>query len=164
MAFCLMICLFHTGSANAQEPKLLGTFGDWATYKINEAGNDVCYMVSKPKKAQGNYTKRGDIFALVTHRPGKDKKNVFSYMTGYTYKPESDVRLTIDGREFILFTENDMAWAPDDMMDNRLAKAIQDGSTMVVKGTSSRGTLTTDTFSLKGSTKAHEKISSACNI
>ena len=73
-------------SAMAQTPTLIGNYGDWAAYSFTENGNKVCYMVSQPTKAQGNYTKRGDIFALVTHRPAENTKNVFSYITGYTYK------------------------------------------------------------------------------
>ena len=33
---------------------------------------------------------------------------------------------------------------------------------MVVKGTSSRGTVTTDTYSLRGFTAAYDAISGAC--
>jgi len=36
------------------------------------------------------------------------------------------------------------------------------GLTMVVKGTSSRGTLTTDTYSLRGFTAAYDAMQKAC--
>jgi hypothetical protein len=55
-----------------------------------------------------------------------------------------------------------MAWAPDTAQDNAITEAIKTGSSMVVKGTSSRGTVTTDTFSLSGSSKAYEAISTEC--
>ena len=41
---------------------------------------------------------------------------------------------------------------------------MKKGNRMVVKGTSSRGTLTTDTFSLKGFTKAYGAIGKACGL
>jgi hypothetical protein len=151
-------------SALAQTPTLIGNYGDWAAYSFTENGNKVCYMVSQPTKAQGNYTKRGDIFALITHRPAENTKNVFSYITGYTYKNGSDVSVEANNQNFTLFTQNDMAWTPDQSTDNRLADAIRKGSRMVVKGTSSRGTLTTDTFSLKGSSGDHDAISKACGV
>jgi invasion protein IalB len=150
--------------AMAQTPQLIGNYGDWAAYSFTENGSKVCYMVSQPKKAEGNYTKRGDIFALVTHRPGENTKNVFSYITGYTYKGGSDVTVQVNGETYTLFTEKDMAWTPDQDSDNRLAEDIRKGSTLIVKGTSSRGTLTTDTFSLKGSGGAHDAISEACGV
>lgn len=153
---------FASFGAHAQAPNLIGNFGDWAAYSFEENGSKVCYMVTQPKKAEGNYTKRGDIFALVTHRPGQKTKNVFSYITGYTYKKDSDVTVNIDGQNFKLFTQKDMAWTQSQDDDNRLANAIRKGSKMTVKGTSSRGTLTTDSISLKGSGGAHDAINKAC--
>ncbi len=150
--------------ANAQTPQLIGNYGDWAAYSFTENGNKVCYMVSQPTKAEGNYSKRGDIFALITHRPGEKTKNVFSYITGYTYKEGSDVTVNVNNEKFTLFTQKDMAWAPDQASDNRITDAIRKGSRMVVKGSSSRGTLTTDTFSLKGSGGAHDAINKACGV
>ncbi|MGH1404643.1 MAG: invasion associated locus B family protein [Alphaproteobacteria bacterium] len=147
---------------HAAQPEQLGKFGDWTSYKMVERGSKICYMVSKPVDAKGNYTRRGEIFALITHRPSENTKDVFSYITGYTYKQGSDATVTIDGKNYILFTQDDTAWAPDAEADGQLAKAIQKGSKMLVKGTSSRGTLTTDTYSLKGSGSAYKAISKEC--
>lgn len=157
----LMAVIFSL-QAHAAEPREIGVFGDWTAYVLTEKGQTVCYMVSVPKKAQGKYTKRDDIFALITHRPSQNTKDVFSYITGYTYKPGSDADITIDGKKYTLFTQGDTAWTPDAESDAILAKAIQQGSKMVVKGTSRRGTLTTDTFSLKGSGGAYKAISKEC--
>lgn len=150
--------------AMADEPKVLSAHGDWTAYVFNENGNKVCYMASQPIKAEGAYTKRGDIFALVTHRPGEDSRDVFSYITGYSYKPSSNVSLSFGSKKFTLFTQNDMAWAVDDKTDRDIAKAIRGGSKMIVKGSSSRGTKTTDTFSLRGSSAAHDAISRECGL
>ena len=121
-------------------------------------------MAGKPTKKEGNYKKRDDVYVLITHRPGEGSKNVFSYITGYTYKPTSDAIATIGKQSFALFTQNNTAWAPDAQTDNKLAKSIQGGSKMVVVGTSSRGTKTTDTFSLSGTTAAYKAISKACGL
>lgn len=163
-AAVLGIAGFASWGAQAQAPSLIGNFGDWSAYTFEEDGSKVCYMVTQPKKAEGNYTRRGDVFALVTHRPGQNTKNVFSYITGYTYKKESDATVTIDGTNYTLFTQNDMAWTPSQDADNTLANAIRKGSKMSVKGTSSRGTLTTDTISLSGSGAAHDAINKACGV
>ncbi|MEI2768851.1 MAG: hypothetical protein V9E86_10300 [Nitrosomonas sp.] len=76
--------------AHATEPKMIGEHGDWIAYTFMENSNKVCYMVSQPKKTSGNYSKRGDVFVLVTHRPAEKSKNVFSYVSGYTYKTEEN--------------------------------------------------------------------------
>ena len=161
-----MVCamLPIASAADAQEPRRLGTYGEWTAYTFVENGNKVCYMASQPNKAEGDYTRRGDVFALITHRPGENTKNVFSYMTGYGYKPGSDATVKIGSDTYTLFTQDETAWTPDPQSDNRLASAIRRGVNMIVKGTSARGTVTTDTFSLKGSAAAHDAISKECSI
>ncbi|NBX66319.1 MAG: hypothetical protein EBQ96_04915 [Proteobacteria bacterium] len=160
----LAIALFAvTAPAMADEPKLLSTHGDWTAYSFKENGGTVCYMASQPKKSEGNYKKRDQVFALVTHRPAENTKNVFSFIAGYTYKPGSDVTLTFDDKQtFTLFTNKDMAWAKDAETDNKITEALRKGSKLVIKGESMRGTLTTDNFSLKGTGGAHEAIGKAC--
>ncbi len=148
----------------ANEPKLIGEHGDWKAYMFMENNNKVCYMVSQPKKTSGNYTKRGDVFTLVTHRPAEKSKNVFSYIAGYTYKSGSEATVTVNNQSFKLFTQDDSAWAPDEATDNKITDAIKRGSSLVVKGASSRGTETVDTFGLGGSTAAYKAISSECGV
>ncbi len=164
--FVISAALFVVTSAWAQQaPKLVGEFDDWSAYVFTEgADNKVCYMVSQPKSEEGNYTQRGDVFALITHRPAEDSLNVFSYIAGYSYKPESEVTVSIGNQSFTLFTEGESAWTPDQVTDNKLADAIRRGNSVVVKGVSSRGTKTTDTFGLKGSSAAYKAISEACGI
>lgn len=156
--------LLPTLTAVAGTPRLISTHESWDAWVLEEAGGKVCYMASKPDKEQGNYARRGEIYVLVTHRPAEGTHNVFSYITGYSYKPGSDARVKIDGKRFTLFTQDETAWAPDAVTDNNLAQAIRAGSSMVVTGTSTRGTLTTDTFSLGGSAAAHDAISKECGI
>lgn len=160
----LVFSVFPAALSRAANIELVGEYGHWSAYTFMEDGNRVCYMASQPVKAEGKYTKRGDIFALVTHRPAEGTRNVFSYITGYTYKPGSDVTVKIEGKSFTLLTQDDTAWTPDQESDEALSAAIRKGSRMVVKGTSSRGTLTTDTFSLKGSGAAYEAINQKCKI
>lgn len=164
LSLALLGALMIAADAQASEPRLIATHGSWSAYVFLEGGNKVCYMAAKPQRREGNYTSRDDTFALITHRPAEGSKNVFSYVTGYPYKPGSEATVTISGRNYALFTQDDTAWAPDAAQDNALADAIKAGSSMVVKGTSSRGTLTTDTFSLSGSSKAHEEISRECGL
>lgn len=151
-------------NAFASDPQPLGAFGAWQAFTFMEDGQKVCYMAAKPSAEEGKYAKRGDVFALITHRPGEGTKNVFSYITGYDYKSGSDATLKIDGDNFLLFTQDNTAWAPDADTDNKIADNIRKGSKMIVTGTSSRGTLTTDTYSLRGSSAAHDAINKACSI
>ena len=162
-AFVVTVATLTASSfAIAGEPTKIGDYGDWSAYSFLENGKKVCYMVSSPKTDEGKYTRRGDIYTLITHRPSENTRNVFSYIAGYPYKQDSDVTVKVDSKEFQLFTYEETAWAPDSSTDNALTGALRKGSKMVVKGKSKRGTLTTDTYSLKGSGAAHDAISKAC--
>jgi invasion protein IalB len=151
------------GPARAADPKMVATHGKWSVYVyVDETGNKVCYMASEPAKNEGTYTRRGQIYALITNRPAEGTKNVFSYIAGYPYKTGSDATVKIDGNSFTLFTQEDTAWAPDAATDEKITAALRKGSSMVIKGTSSRGTQTTDTFALSGSGAAHDAMTKEC--
>ena len=154
-------------SAQAQEqapPKPVGRYGDWQALTFEEAGNIACYMISEPKQAQGNYSTRGKVYALVTHRPTSKQLNVLTVIAGYTYKEKSEVTIEIGEEKFSLFTEQGTAWAPDAETDQKLVEAMKNGSGMIVRGVSSRDTETTDTYSLQGFTKAYNAIGEACGL
>lgn len=160
----LGLMIFAVSPAKADTPQLISTHGDWSAFTFMENGNKVCFMASQPKKAQGNYKKRGEIFSLITHRPADNSRDVISFVAGYTYKASSDVTVSIGSKKYTLFTQGDTAWTPDDATDKKMSDAIKNGSGMVVKGRSTRGTLTTDTYSLKGSTAAYDAITKACGL
>ncbi len=149
----------------ASETDLIGQYGDWSSHSYKENGQSVCFMASKPAKDEGNYTRRGDIFAFITHRNSDGTKNEFSYAAGYPYKAGSEVKVSIDNKwNFTLFTDGENAWTSGPSDDKKIVDAIQRGSKMVVTGYSKRGTKTVDTFSLKGSSKSHEAINNACGV
>lgn len=142
--------------------KTIGTFSDWTAFSDGSGGNRICYVGSVPKKAEGKYTRRGDTYTLVSHRPGERVFGEVSVEAGYTYKPGSEVTIDIDGKKFKLFTKGGNAWASDASADKKIVAAMKAGRRMIIKGTSSRGTLTTDTYSLSGLTAAYNAISKAC--
>jgi hypothetical protein len=159
----LVVSLGLSTAALASEPRLLQSYNKWDAYSYEEGNNRVCYMAAQPDKAEGNYKNRGDIHVLITHRPSDGTRNVFSYIAGYAYKPASDATLDIDGKKFILFTKDEMAWALNSETDSDIAQAIRSGKTMTVTGMSSKGTKTVDTYSLAGSSSAYDRISKECN-
>ena len=156
--------LLLAGPAAAQTIERISDNKAWSAFRYKEDGETVCYMASTPKKAEGDYTSRGDIFAIVTHRPASNRVGEVSINAGYTYKKESSVRLKIGSKSWDLFTDGTSAWAPTAQEDKAIVKAMRAGSSMTVKGTSSRGTLTTDTYSLLGFSKALGDIDKACGL
>jgi invasion protein IalB len=139
----------------------LGSFQDWTAFS-DGSEKRICYIGALPQKAEGKYTIRGDTYVLATHRPGENVFGEISVEAGYTYKPGSEVEVDIDGQTFKLFTQGGNAWAYDEKADRALVEAMKAGRQMIVKGTSSRGTLTTDTYSLAGFTAAYNAINEAC--
>jgi invasion protein IalB len=100
---------------------------------------------------------------LVTHRPGEKAWDVISVVAGYQYKPDTDAVVTIGAAKFDLFTVgSDRAWARDAKVDRSIAQAMIKGNAAVVRGTSSRNTATTDTFSLSGFSAAYKAINDTC--
>ena len=58
----------------------------------------------------------------------------------------------------------DRGWSAQKVLNEALVEAMRTGSAMVIKGTSNRGTTTTDTYSLSGTSAAYEAINKACNV
>jgi len=142
--------------------KSLGTFEAWSAMSFDEDDKTVCMMWSQPEKAEGKYKKRGEIFVFVTHRPEDRETNKVSFEIGYTFKKSSEVRVTIDGQSYTLYTDRSTAWSYNAKDDQRMVKAMRAGRTMTMEGTSSRGTQTHDTYSLSGFSAAHNAINERC--
>lgn len=151
--------------AAAQDVKRLGEFDHWRAFTYTEDGDRVCYMASEPVEEEGDYDRRGDVYAMVTHQPARGSQDVVSFVIGYPFKEQSRVTVSIDdSKKFTLFTHEDTAWAADKKTDKALVQAMKRGREMVVEGVSNKGTETTDTYSLFGFTDAHNEINDACNI
>lgn len=159
--------LFAEKKANNVEE--LGAFGGWNAYVTFEQKKKVCYMVSLPKKQEGDFKKRGKVYAMITHRPSLKSFNVLSFHAGYKFLQNSKVTLSVQAgkhkKEFDLFTENETAWAISDSDDQEITKRLTKvGESLIVEGISSKGTKTKDTYSLKGSMQAYKAICKACEI
>ena len=155
--------LFVATTANAAQPNLLGEYGDWTAWSYTEGGKTVCYMASTPKKDEGKYTKRGDIYVLVTHRPAEKSFDEVSFVAGYTYNPKAALTVKIGNKTFSnTFTDKDKGWMVNTDEDKKLVEAMKRGDRMIVDGQSNRGTATKDTYSLKGFTTAYKTISAKC--
>lgn len=153
-----------TAPGGAQELSELGGHGKWTAYSFKDGGNTVCYMASAPTKQRGDYKRRGEPYALVTNRPARKTEGEVNFVAGYTFKKDAALTVTINKKKFELFTTEDRAWSPDAKTDESLVKSMVRGSTMTVVGVSSRGTKTTDTYSLSGFTATKKLVDRACPV
>ena len=162
-----LIGMFLTGvtpSMAASEPIEMLISKDWGAYRYNDNGVRVCFISSAPKKSAGKYdpANRGETRVFVSHGPGKAERNVVQVIAGYNYKKQSDVTVKIDKRKFTLFTIEDRAYAESEEDDDAMITAMKRGTKMSIVGTSSRGTVTTDTYSLSGFTRTKSIIDKTC--
>lgn len=145
-------------------PKRVGGSDAWGAYMAGAGKKRVCFVHGAPKQSRGKYKRRGKTYLQVTHRPGEKERDVAGVTAGYIYLKGSRVEVVIDGRKFSLFTHGDTAWGNDEKADRALLAALKKGSKMTVRGRSTRNTLTTDTYSLAGFTRAYLAASKACKV
>ncbi|MFQ5346244.1 MAG: invasion associated locus B family protein [Rhodothalassiaceae bacterium] len=170
MVLAMLLAVFFAPMAAraADKTDLIGSYRDWDAYTLRKQdGELLCYMVSVPKSwaASRKGVRRGDIYITVTHRPKAKVRDQVNIVVGYPFKEGSEARAVIDGKtRFKLFTQGDGAWLYTQKEDSAMVRAMRRGGTLVVTGTSSRGTRTTDRYSLLGFTAAHNAISRACGL
>jgi hypothetical protein len=151
------------GAAVAAEPTSLGTFTDWTAYTYKAPDTKVCYVVSQPKSTESaKKVKRDPVFFIVTNMPGRKISGEVSTIIGYPFKEQTTVEVKVDDAAFELFTNGDGAWADSTAKEKKIVGAMKTGKKLSVKGTSWKGTVTTDIYSLAGLSAAMDKIDSAC--
>lgn len=156
------------GSAPAQVQQSVGVEQDWSIFQATPNGQKVCWIASQPTKTAAIrdgktvQVRRGDIFLMVSVRPGDGVKNEVSYIAGYPFKKGSEVAAKVGDKSFTMFTEGENAWAPSSTDDDAIISAFRAGADAKVEGVSSRGTKTVDTFSLIGFSAALDKAVTLC--
>tara|TARA_B100001564_G_C20392247_1_gene557245 strand:+ start:235 stop:732 length:498 start_codon:yes stop_codon:yes gene_type:complete len=136
-------------------------YKDWTVYTTNLDGKKICYMASFPKSKTGNYTKRDEPFFLVTNVDGQVYEP--STSSGYRYKKNSKVKVTIDKQTFYMSRlQGERAWADNEKIDLELIKSMKAKNFMNVKGTSIKGTYSEDRYSLSGFSAAYDRMNSLC--
>jgi invasion protein IalB len=61
-----------------------------------------------------------------------------------------------------MYTQNDGARIKNAAEEARLVESMRKGADLMVKGTSARGTQSTDTYSLKGLAQALDRVGQEC--
>jgi hypothetical protein len=124
----------------------------------------VCFALAKPANSQTTPPgrPRDPAFLFVSSRPAEKVKDEVSIIIGYGFKPNSDATLEMGGATYAMYTQSDGAWVKNAAEETRLVDAMRKGTDLTVKGTSARGTATSDVFSLKGLAQALDKVGQEC--
>lgn len=173
MRLFLIFCVAMTaGFGNiawaAEKPVSLGTFKDWSAYTAGSGSDKTCYALSQPVASQPKDATRDPVYFLISDFPGRNAKNEPEIVPGYPYKDDGTVKVTVGSGHWTFFTKNEggsgNAWLKSHDDELKLVAAMQKGSRAVVTGVSSRGTTTTDAYSLSGITAALQKVHAACKM
>ena len=168
LGLAVALLLGATTLAGAQQqqtkaPTPLQTFERWATYTYNTAaGAKVCYAATQPTETAPQGVNRDPVFMFITNRPKEGVKHEVSVITGYPYKEGSKTTVKIGDATFSMYTKDQGAWVDNAAEESRFINAMKAGAEMVITGTSRRGTVTTDTYSLKGVSAALKRIDTEC--
>tara|TARA_B100001250_G_scaffold344607_1_gene313692 strand:+ start:40 stop:513 length:474 start_codon:yes stop_codon:yes gene_type:complete len=123
---------------------------------------DWCYIGSSPIESDLPETKiRGENYILVYKIIGSEE-NIIQIEAGYKYNLEKRINVKIDNANFDFYSTEDSsetAWTND---DNKVVYAMKKGLELTLTGESTRGTITNDIYTLKGFTKAVNKLNEDC--
>ena len=132
--------------------------GKWSFVKTDE----YCYIGSLATSSDLPPEKnRGDFYILVYKNIGSPE-TVVQIEAGYDYKVGPDINVKIDQGDYVFYSTKDLpsaAWTND---DKKVIFAMKKGLDLVVTGESSRGTITNDTYTLKGFTASYNKLTEDC--
>jgi invasion protein IalB len=146
------------------EPTLIGQFGTWGAYTATPNGKKVCFALAKPSSSKTNPPNRprDPAYAFVSTRPAEKVVNEVSIMIGYALKPGSESTLEVGGASYAMYTQGDGLWIKNAAEEERMVDAMRKAADVTVKGVSTKGTETTDVFSLKGLSQALDRLAQDC--
>jgi invasion protein IalB len=151
-------------AAPAPQPTLLGQFGDWGAYTASPGGKKVCFALAKPanSKTVPPNRPRDAAYMFISSRPAEKVRDEVSIIFGYGFKPNADASIEISGAAYAMYTQADGAWVKNAAEETRLVDAMRKGADLTVKGTSAKGTASTDVYSLRGLPEALNRVSQEC--
>ena len=120
---------------------------------------DYCFIGSAPIETDLPESKQRGVTYILVYRINKSKDAIIQIAAGYPYKKGQNVDVTIDNVQFDFYSDDDTAWSND---DNKVIFAMKKGIKLTVNGESSRGTKTTDIYTLKGFTAAYNQLLNDC--
>ena len=154
--------------AAAEPANLLGVFGNWSAFSSGSGSNLTCYALSRPRAKRPAGAKRGDIYLMVSDWPARKVKAEPQIVYGYQGKEGGAAALAVGGDKFTFFIRNNgkegSSWLQQLADNGKLIDAMQAGVSAVATGISSRGTKTSDTYSLAGFNDAMTKVHAACEM
>ena len=158
----LILLIFSTSFANAENLKKIGKFKDWeAIILINDA-EKICFAQSKPVlQSPKGLTREARLF--VTFRPNNKITDEISTTSGYEFNSQNRILATSGKKKYEFdITQNSFAWIKSNKVEKKMIKTMKKGSRIMVTGYNKSGSQTIDHYSLLGFTKAYNTAKKSC--
>ncbi len=122
------------------------------------------FAIAKPASSVTNPPNRprNPIYMFISTRPAEKVTNEVSIISGYPFKPGTEASVEVGSTAYALYTQQDGAWIKNATEEAQMVDAMRQGQTAAIKGTSAKGTQSTDTFSLKGLSQALDRTAQDC--
>jgi invasion protein IalB len=146
------------------QPTLLGLYGEWGAYTANPGGKKICFALAKPSNSSTSPPNRprDPTYMFVSTRPAEKVRDEVSVIFGYGLKSNSDANIEVAGGGYAMYTQGDGGWVKNAAEEPKLVETMRKGQNLTVKGTSTKGTVSTDVYSLKGLSSALDRIAQEC--
>jgi invasion protein IalB len=148
-------------SGTADKPAQLGIYGDWGVYFAKGEKSKTCYALATPKDRAPSGLNRDPAYIFISSRPGENVREEISVIMGFPLKEEG-AHAEVSGTSFALIAKGANAWIKNTAEEAHFVEALKKGSKLIVKAASTKGNVTTDSYSLVGLSQALEKLENEC--
>ena len=159
----LILLIFSTSFANAENLKKIGKFKDWEAITLINDAEKICFAQSKPVlQSPKGLTREARLF--VTFRPNNKITDEISATSGYEYNSQNSIRAKSGKNKYKFDIAKDgFAWIAENKIEKKMIKTMKKGSRIMITGYNQSGSQTIDHYSLMGFTKAYAAAKKNCS-
>ena len=128
--FMMAILLALPAAAQASDPRLVGTFGDWAAYSRSVGNENICYVLGKPKAATPANVRHGDVYFMVANWQSGAAKEQPSLLTGFPLKTNRAPSAKVGSTKIPMYVAQNEAFIESRNDETRLVRSMRAGSMM----------------------------------
>ena len=159
----LLLLIFSTSFAKAEDLKKIGKFKDWEAMLLISNSEKICFAQSIPIVRAPKKLKRDPSRLFVSFRPSEKIKNEISVTNGYDFKIKAPVTAKSGKKSYDMFSKERFAWVVDNKDEIKLITTMKKASRLMIIGNTNKGDQTTDHYSMMGFTKAYNTAKKNCS-
>lgn len=158
----IFLIFFISSSIAHGNIKIADKFKNWESHFKQDGENLVCFAISMPIKKEPGNLNRAESRMFVTFRTKANIRDEISVTSGYSYKKDEKVNVTVNDNNFVFESSENFAWLTSKDQEIKIINLMKKKNDAKVIGISARGNKTTDTYSLLGFTDAYNSAKNKC--